>query len=121
VRLVNGPYWASETIMHRHRGWPVPVFARKDDTDASYEQLIPLLLEHHAVIRPAFGTHNLRHVAMVMAEVERRGLAANVVELQMLYGMAEPLQAAIVDGGYRVRVHAQGGHLILGLAYVVRR
>src|SRR2546426_7480678 len=58
--------------MPRERGWPVPVFARKDDTDACYERLIPLLLEHHAVIRPAFGTHNLRHVAMVMAEAEGR-------------------------------------------------
>src|SRR5436309_3671083 len=121
VRLVKGAYWDYETIMHRQRGWPVPVFARKDDTDASYEQLIPLLLEHHAVIRPAFGTHNLRHVAMVMAEAERRGLAANVVELQMLYGMAEPLQAAVVDAGYRVRVYAPVGDLIPGMAYLVRR
>src|SRR5947209_15060311 len=121
VRLVKGAYWDYETIMHRQRGWPVPVFARKDDTDASYEQLIPLLLEHHAVIRPAFGTHNLRHVAMVMAEAEGRGLAANVVELQMLYGMAEPLQAAVVDAGYRVRVYAPVGDLIPGMAYLVRR
>src|SRR5437867_2520022 len=121
VRLVKGAYWDYETIMHRQRGWPVPVFARKDDTDASYEQLIPLLLEHHAVIRPAFGTHNLRHVAMVMAEAEGRGLAANVVELQMLYGMAEPLQAAVVDAGYRLRVYAPVGDLIPGMAYLVRR
>src|SRR5213593_1374419 len=121
VRLVKGAYWDYETIMHRQRGWPVPVFARKDDTDACYEQLIPLLLEHPAVIRPAFGTHNLRHVAMVMAEAEGRGLAANVVELQMLYGMAEPLQAAVVDAGYRVRVYAPVGDLIPGMAYLVRR
>src|SRR2546427_1084391 len=121
VRLVKGAYWDYETVMHHQRGWPVPVFARKDDTDVSYEQLIPLLLEHHAVIRPAFGTHNLRHVAMVMAEAEGRGLAANVVELQMLYGMAEPLQAAVVDAGYRVRVYAPVGNLSPGMAYLVRR
>src|SRR5213594_3534697 len=121
VRLVKGAYWDYETVMHRQRGWPVPVFARKDDTDACYEELIPHLLEHHAVIRPAFGTHNLRHVAMVMAEAEGRGLTANVVELQMLYGMAEPLQAAVVDAGYRVRVYAPVGDLIPGMAYLVRR
>src|SRR2546428_2275760 len=121
VRLVKGAYWDYETIMHRQRGWPVPVFARKDDTDASYEHLIPLLLEHHAVIRPAFGTHNLRHVAMVMAEAEGRGLAAKVMELQMLYGMAEPLQGAVVDAGYRLRVYAPVGELIPGMAYLVRR
>ncbi len=121
VRLVKGAYWDYETIMHRQRGWPVPVFARKDDTDACYERLIPLLLEHHAVIRPALGTHNLRHVAMVMAETERKGLATKVMELQMLYGMAEPLQAAVVDAGYRLRVYAPVGDLIPGMAYLVRR
>src|SRR5438552_11304967 len=83
IRLVKGAYWDYETIMHRQRGWPVPVFARKDETDASYERLIPLLLENQAVIRPAFGTHNLRHVAMVMAEAERHGLAANGQELKL--------------------------------------
>src|SRR5437867_8059534 len=121
IRLVKGAYWDYETIMHRQRGWPVPVFARKDDTDACYERLIPFLLEHHAVIRPAFGTHNLRHVAMVMAEAEGRGLAAKVMELQMLYGMAEPLQSAVVDAGYRLRVYAPVGDLIPGMAYLVRR
>jgi RHH-type proline utilization regulon transcriptional repressor/proline dehydrogenase/delta 1-pyrroline-5-carboxylate dehydrogenase len=121
IRLVKGAYWDYETIMHRQRGWPVPVFARKDDTDASYERLVPFLLEHRAALRPAFGSHNLRHVAMVMAEAERRGLATNVVELQMLYGMAEPLQAAVVDAGYRLRVYAPVGDLIPGMAYLVRR
>src|SRR5437879_6274194 len=121
VRLVKGAYWDYETIMHRQRGWPVPVCARKDNTDACYERLIPLLLEHHAVIRPAFGTHNPRHVAMVMAEAEARGLATNVVELQMLYGMAEPLQAAVGNAGYRLRVYAPVGDLIPGMAYLVRR
>ena len=121
IRLVKGAYWDYETIMHRQRGWPVPVFARKDLTDACYERLIPLLMENYAVIRPAFGTHNLRHVAMVMAETERRGLAAEVVEIQMLHGMAEPLQAAIVDDGFRLRVYAPVGELIPGMAYLVRR
>ena len=121
IRLVKGAYWDYETIVHRQRGWPIPVFARKDDTDACYERLIPLLLEQSGVIRPAFGTHNLRHVAMALAETERRGLPAQTVELQMLYGMAEPLQAAVVDAGYRLRVYAPVGDLLPGMAYLVRR
>ncbi len=121
IRLVKGAYWDYETIMHRQHGWPVPVFSHKADTDACYERLIPLLLEHTAVIRPAFGTHNLRHVAMALAEAERRNLPAQAVELQMLYGMAEPLQASLVDGGCRLRVYAPVGELIPGMAYLVRR
>src|SRR3989449_2632411 len=43
------------------------------------------------------------------------------MELRMLYGMAEPLQAAVVDAGYRLRVYAPVGDLIPGMAYLVRR
>ena len=121
IRLVKGAYWDYETIIHRQHGWPVPVFAHKADTDACYERLIPLLLEHAAVIRSAFGTHNLRHVAMVLAEAGRRELPAQAVEIQMLRGMAESLQAAVVDDGHRLRVYAPVGDLIPGMAYLVRR
>ncbi|MEK6694870.1 MAG: bifunctional proline dehydrogenase/L-glutamate gamma-semialdehyde dehydrogenase, partial [Nitrospirota bacterium] len=121
IRLVKGAYWDYETIIHRQHGWPVPVFSHKADTDACYERLIPLLLEHAAVIRPAFGTHNLRHAAMALAEAERRKLPSRAVEIQMLYGMAEPLQAAVVDAGSRLRVYAPVGDLIPGMAYLVRR
>lgn len=121
IRLVKGAYWDYETIIHRQRGWPVPVFSIKDDTDACYERLTALLLENIAVLRPAFGTHNLRHVALAMAEAERRGLPTKAVEIQMLHGMAEPLQAAVVKAGYRLRLYAPVGELIPGMAYLVRR
>ena len=121
IRLVKGAYWDYETIIHRQRGWPVPVFSHKDDTDACYERLIPLFLEHTDVIRPAVGTHNLRQVALALAETERRGLPPHAVEIQMLHGMAEPLQVAVADAGCRLRIYAPVGELIPGMAYLVRR
>ena len=60
IRLVKGAYWDSDTVRHHQAGWPVPLFEQKAETDANYEALIPLLLRHRDVIRPAFGTHNLR-------------------------------------------------------------
>ena len=70
VRLVKGAYWDSDTVRYRQAGWPVPLFEQKADTDANYEALIPLLLRHRAVIRPAFGTHNLRSLAVIEAAAE---------------------------------------------------
>src|SRR5206468_2855949 len=58
---------------------------------------------------------------LAWAEAQGGGLAAKVMELQMLYGMAEPLQSAVVDAGYRLRVYAPVGDLIPGMAYLVRR
>jgi RHH-type transcriptional regulator, proline utilization regulon repressor / proline dehydrogenase / delta 1-pyrroline-5-carboxylate dehydrogenase len=121
IRLVKGAYWDYETIIHRQEHWPIPVFSTKDETDACYERLIPVLLEASDTIRPAIGTHNLRQVALALAETERRRLPAQVLEIQMLHGMAESLQAAVVKSGYRLRVYAPVGELIAGMAYLVRR
>ena len=79
IRLVKGAYWDYETIIHRQRGWPIPVFPEKDATDACYERLIPLMLDEIEVIRPMWGTHNLRQVALGIAEAERRGLPRNSI------------------------------------------
>src|SRR5438093_3221217 len=121
IRLVKGAYWDYETIIHRQRGWPIPVFAEKDETDACYERLIPLMLDEIDVIRPMWGTHNLRQVAFAIAEAARRGLPTNSIEIQMLHGMADALQDAVVKSGYRLRVYAPVGELLAGMAYLVRR
>ena len=39
----------------------------------------------------------------------------------MLYGMAEPMHAAIRRLGLRLRVYAPVGELVPGMAYLVRR
>src|SRR5205807_635662 len=49
------------------------------------------------------------------------GLPDTAVELQLLYGMAEPVHAALRQLGFRVRVYAPIGELVPGMAYLVRR
>ena len=51
----------------------------------------------------------------------RRELGPTRLELQLLYGMAEPVHAALVRDGHRVRVYAPVGELVPGMAYLVRR
>ncbi len=121
IRLVKGAYWDSETIVARAAGWPSPVFTDKVATDASYERCTRVLLDHAGTVRPAFGTHNLRSAAHAIAYARSLGLDDRAVEVQMLYGMAEPVHAALVDAGFRVRVYAPVGELVPGMAYLVRR
>ena len=121
VRLVKGAYWDSDTVRHHQAGWPVPLFEQKADTDANYESLIPLLLRHREVIRPAFGTHNLRTLAVIEAVAESLAIPPEALEYQMIYGMAEPFQHAMVAYGRRVRLYTPVGRLLPGMAYLVRR
>jgi len=121
VRLVKGAYWDTETIVAEAEGWPVPVFEAKDDTDANYERCADLLHDNHRTVRSAFGTHNLRSMAAAVVGARRRGIPESAVEIQMLHGMAEPLQAAVTGAGLRLRLYAPVGELVPGMAYLVRR
>ncbi len=121
IRLVKGAYWDSDTVRYRQAGWPLPLFEEKAETDAQYEQLIPVLLDHSGLIRPAFGTHNLRTLAAIEAVAEAVGHAPDAREYQLIFGMAEPFQQAMVQLGRRVRLYTPVGQLLPGMAYLVRR
>lgn len=121
IRLVKGAYWDSDTIRYRQRGWPVPLFEHKAETDANYEMLTQTLLTHATMIRPAFGTHNLRTLAYIEAIGESLRLSPDTWEYQMIFGMAEPFQQAVTQHGRRLRLYTPVGDLLPGMAYLVRR
>jgi RHH-type proline utilization regulon transcriptional repressor/proline dehydrogenase/delta 1-pyrroline-5-carboxylate dehydrogenase len=121
IRLVKGAYWDSDSVRYRQAGWPVPLFEEKAETDVNYERLVRVLLEHADLIRPAFGTHNLRTLAATEANAEAIGLPPETQEYQMIFGMAEPFQQAMVKLGRRVRLYCPVGRLLPGMAYLVRR
>jgi RHH-type transcriptional regulator, proline utilization regulon repressor / proline dehydrogenase / delta 1-pyrroline-5-carboxylate dehydrogenase len=121
VRLVKGAYWDSEIAWAKQKNWPIPVFLDKAETDASYEGLSRLLLESRDVIDAAFGSHNLRSLAQAIVAAKELGVPVNGYEIQMLYGMAEPVRRAIIENGQRVRVYLPVGELLPGISYLIRR
>ena len=121
VRLVKGAYWDEERIVAAQNSWPVPVFERKEETDASFERCTDALLAAWPHLRPAFGSHNPRSVAQAMVKARYAGRQIPDIEFQMLYGMAEGLRNAVAAAGYRTRVYVPVGRVIPGMAYLVRR
>src|SRR5207245_4586825 len=97
IRLVKGAYWDYETITAQQQHWPVPVFAQKAETDANFEKLSLILLENEDAVDAAFGTHNVRSIAHVLAQADRLGKGHRNFEFQMLYGMADPIKAAVLE------------------------
>jgi RHH-type proline utilization regulon transcriptional repressor/proline dehydrogenase/delta 1-pyrroline-5-carboxylate dehydrogenase len=121
VRLVKGAYWDYESIVSAQMGWPNPVWPHKWQTDANYERLTEFLIDRRRWLRPAFGSHNVRSLAHALALAHLRRLPPGSMELQMLYGMAEPIKDTLVSLGQRVRVYVPYGQLLPGMAYLVRR
>ncbi len=121
VRLVKGAYWDHEAAHAGLLGWPVPVHLDKAETDAAFERLTRYFLAHAGVVDLALGSHNVRSIAHALAAREAASLPPGTLELQLLYGMADPLVRALVRRGERVRVYMPFGDLVVGMAYLVRR
>ena len=121
VRLVKGAYWDYEIVISAQNDWPTPVFTRKWQSDACFEEQTRFLMEHHELLQPAIGSHNVRSIAHALAAAEYFNVPPRSYEFQLLYGMADPIKAALVASGQRVRVYTPYGHLLPGMAYLVRR
>lgn len=121
IRLVKGAYWDFETVRSQQMGWPVPVYTNKRESDANFEDCSLVCLQNIEHVRVAFASHNVRSLAAVMVMAERLGIDPRAIEVQMLFGMADPIKKSIVRMGYRLREYAPVGELIPGMAYLVRR
>src|SRR5207302_4979559 len=95
--------------------------SHKAETDANFENLSLILLENDDAMSAAFGTHNVRSIAHVMAQSERLGIEPRNFEFQMLYGMADAIKSALLALDLRVREYCPVGELLPGMAYLVRR
>lgn len=121
IRLVKGAYWDYETVVNPRKGWAVPVFLEKEETDLNYEELTKILLENAEHVRPAIASHNVRSLSHAIAVAESLDLPQNAYEFQMIYGMAEPIRKALQKMGFRVRAYTPVGEMIPGMAYLIRR
>ncbi len=121
VRLVKGAYWDHELVEARQHGWPAPVFEVKADCDRNFEALTRRLLEARPAVRVAVASHNLRSVSHAIAINRLAGGEDRDLELQVLRGLGDELQAALAARGHRVRTYCPVGDLVAGMAYLVRR
>ncbi len=121
VRLVKGAYWDSETVSCSQKSWENPLFTKKSDSDRNFERITELLLDNTDLCLPAFGSHNIRSLSHACMYAKHKGVTTKQYELQMLYGMAEPIARAFQHSGQLVRLYVPLGELIPGMGYLVRR
>ena len=121
LRLVKGAYWEAESVHAGQRNWPAPFFTDKRETDANFEKLARVLVENREWVHLACASHNIRSIAWVMETAKELRAPEGRVEYQVLYGMAEPVQKALVKAGHPLRVYAPVGEMLPGMAYLARR
>lgn len=121
VRLVKGAYWDYETTLSRQNDWPSPLFSRKQSSDANFEALSRVLVDNHKIVLPAFASHNIRSLAHAVCYARQHGLTNREYELQMLFGMADPIARAFAREDLLIRFYAPLGRMLPGMGYLVRR
>ena len=97
VRLCKGAYLEPHTV----------AFARKEDVDRNYIELMKLLLDKG--VYPAIATHDEKMIDATKAYAAERGIAKEAFEFQMLYGIRRDLQRKLVQDGYRMRLYVPFG------------
>jgi RHH-type proline utilization regulon transcriptional repressor/proline dehydrogenase/delta 1-pyrroline-5-carboxylate dehydrogenase len=121
IRLVKGAYWDYESVIARQKGWEVPVYAHKPETDIAFERQAYKILQNHRLCHLACASHNIRSISAVMKIAEALNVPDERYEFQVLYGMAEPVRKGIKKVASRIRLYCPYGKLIPGMAYLVRR
>lgn len=97
VRLTKGAYAEPPDIAYQ----------TTQEVDAAYARLAGRLLREGTY--PRIATHDHRLIAGTQRYAERLGLSKEALEFQMLYGVREPLQRALVAEGWRVRIYVPFG------------
>lgn len=121
LRLVKGAYWDVETVAAKQCDRPVPVWARKPETDICYERCARLILENHQQIYFACASHNVRTLSAIMEIARELHVPEHRYEFQILYGMGDPVRKGLKNIAGKVRLYCPYGELIPGMAYLVRR
>ncbi len=122
VRVVRGAYWDWECYRSGLMSWPEPpVFLRKEQTDNAYEKAMHKGLVSGLNMVPA--THNIGSIRF--AEGYSRALGKTIPEVQLLYGMGEPIGKLLVlkniPARFYMPVQYPEGKLREASGYLIRR
>lgn len=107
IRLVKGAYKEPASV----------AFPDKADVDANYLKMLDVHLPSPGLT--SIATHDERIISYAKALIAQKGIAKELYEFQMLYGIRNNLQQQLVDEGYPVRIYVPYGDDWYG--YFMRR
>ena len=111
IRICKGAYKEPRSV----------AYPRKKDVDENFDRISALLMDKSLEIGstisdeggipplPAIATHDQLRVEFACQYAEKIGLGKRGLEFQMLHGIREELQLALVQDGYPVRVYVPYG------------
>lgn len=124
IRFVKGANMESEETIASQRGWELPTFSKKIDTDSNYNKMLDFILqdENYKYINIGIASHNIFEIAYAYTRIKE----ANAFEsftFEMLEGMS--LQCSYeISKLHNLILYApvcDEAHFNNAIAYLVRR
>ncbi|MDO5082652.1 MAG: bifunctional proline dehydrogenase/L-glutamate gamma-semialdehyde dehydrogenase [Arachnia propionica] len=125
VRLVKGANLAMERTQSEMRGWPNPIHPTKRHSDASYLACLDRLVRPESLRSLELGvaSHNIYSLATAVELAKARGVQEGV-QIEMLAGMAVPLQKVLLAETGSLRLYVPvvpRTEFDAAISYLVRR
>ncbi|MEM9238119.1 MAG: bifunctional proline dehydrogenase/L-glutamate gamma-semialdehyde dehydrogenase, partial [Verrucomicrobiota bacterium] len=125
VRLVKGANLAMEKADAELHDWPQAPYPTKAEVDANYLRMLDFACrpENAKVVHVGVASHNLFNLAHAILLREQRGVG-DLVEIEMLEGMAAPQARAVLPRAKSVLFYApvvEKEDFNAAIAYLIRR
>lgn len=90
IRFVKGANMEQEMCIASFRGWELPTFEKKVDTDSNYKTMLDFVLseERYKYIRIGIASHNIFEIAYAYTRIQEAN-ALQYFTFEMLEGMSE--------------------------------
>jgi len=123
VKLVRGAYMEKERERASKNGYPSPIHATKEDTDADYNAAIDYCLRHFKDIAFVAATHNEESTRLLAEGMHGLGIAPNHPNIfySQLYGMGDNISYVLAKEGYNVSKYVPYGPVADTVPYLMRR
>lgn len=124
IRFVKGANMESEETIASQKGWELPTFSRKIDTDSNYNKMLDFVLDedNYKYIHIGIASHNLFEIAYAYTRIYDKG-AQESFTFEMLEGMS--LQCSYeLSQMHKLILYApvcNQEHFNNSIAYLVRR
>ncbi len=124
IRFVKGANMESEETIASQKGWELPTFHKKMDTDSNYNKMLDFILseDNYKFINIGIATHNIFEIAYAYTRIQEAN-ALDSFTFEMLEGMS--LQCSYeLSKFHKLILYApvcDEAHFNNAIAYLVRR
>lgn len=123
MKLVRGAYMEKEIKRAEEKGYPSPICASKEATDANYDAGVRYMVDHLDTMAVFAGTHNEESSYKLMDLMQQKGIAKNDdrIWFGQLYGMSDNISYNLAENGYNVAKYLPFGPVRDVMPYLIRR